>query len=370
MDFTTTRDDLAAALSRVTGIVEKRSTTPILCSVLIQARHMGGLWFTATDRALTYMGEHPATVNAPGEVAVNAHELAAVVGSLRPGEIRVTVEGDLHRVTIKAGKTTTRLNGYAAADYPATPPLDAARSMTVAAADLRKIIDQTIQCVAPEDNRYGLNGAYVENVEGLVRFVATDGNRLAWSQAPFEGTFGAPRKSLVPRKGLAEMRKLLDGHDGPVEIAFGERAAVVRVGSATLHLRLLEADFPDYRQVIPTTFKRRVVVDRRELAEALKRVGIFATDGAHTMQFAFGADGGLTLSARKLDAGDAREEIGCDLTGEPITMGFNARFVQDALAVLAGPKVVMQLGDILSPCIVTDPDDARVLLVVMPIRLN
>lgn len=375
MDILTTKDDLAFALVRATAIAEQRSTTPILSAVVIRARVMGGITVIATDKALTYSGEHPATVREPGAVAVNAANLAKVIGALRPGEVRMTLDSTNFRVTIRSGNTTVKLDGLNPDDFPMAPPIKEDRTLTFAAANLRKLIDQVLPSCAPDDNRYGLNGALAEGVSpGVVRFVTTDGNRLAYSECP--GTGEPPgRKVLIPRKALAQIRDLIAGHDGDVSIAFGSNAlgnvnaAVCRVGTATLHMRMLEADFPEYRQVLPSSYKRQVVLDRREIDAALKRVGIFAADAAHSVRFAFSQDG-LVLSARKLDAGDAREELPCELSGENLTAGFNSRFFLDALKVLSGPRIILRLGDALSPCVVTDPDDPAAVLVIMPIRLD
>lgn len=370
MEFLITRDDLTRALTRAQGIVEKRSTTPILSAVLIQARPEG-VRIVATDKAMTFLGDFAANVRVPGEVAVDASNFFQIAKVLPPDVVTVRLVDNL-RLEIRCGASSFKLNAYAAADFPVTPPLDQSRVLGIAAAELRRVIDQTLFAVAPEDNRYGLNGAHVEDIAGgdrTVRFVSTDGNRLCWSQAPFEGELGIARKMLLPRKALSEIRRLLDGFDGTAEIAFGERAAVFRTPGVMLHLRLLEADFPDYRQVLPTSSKRRVVLEREQLQESLRRVSIFATDGAHSVRFAFSADG-LVLTARKLDAGDSREELAADLTGEPITMGFNSRFVLEVLQVMQGPRVVAELGDTLSPCLLKDPDDDRSLFVIMPVRLD
>jgi DNA polymerase-3 subunit beta len=199
--------------------------------------------------------------------------------------------------------------------------------------------------------------------------VGTDGNRLSWAQGPFTGTLSIGRRMLLPRKPLAEVRKMIDGLSGPVEIGFGERAVVMRFEGVTVHMRLLEAEFPNYKEVLPTNFKRRVVVDRDVFMEGLRRVSIFATDGSHSVRFAFTTDG-LVLTARKLDAGDAREEVAIDFSGDPITMGFNARFIQDVLAALKSTRVTLELGDTLSPCILKPMDEDNALFVVMPVRLD
>ncbi len=370
MEFLIHRDDLKRALTHAQGIVEKRSTTPILASVLLQAG-ADGVRVTASDKAMTFVGDFAANVATPGEVAVDAVNFFQVARVL-PNEVVSVKLAQNQRIDVRCGRSSYKLNGFPAADFPPLPSFDADRSLTIAAADLRALIDQTLFSVAPDDNRYGLGGAHLEAVAEdppKLRMVGTDGNRLSWSQRPFSGDLGIRSKMLMPRKPLAELRRFLDGLETDVTVGFGERSAVVRCPSFLVQMRLMEAQFPDYRAVLPTSFKRRAVLDRETFLEGLKRANIFATDGSHSVRFAFGADE-LVLTARKLDAGDAREELPADFSGEPLSVGLNARFVQEVLSVLSGSKVAIEMGDTLSPCILRDPDVADALFVVMPVRLD
>jgi DNA polymerase-3 subunit beta len=373
MEFIIARDSFIQALSRVSGFVDKKGgNSSILSSVLLQADSTG-LRYTGTDKTLTVLGQVAATVSRPGEAAVDASNLLTIVKAISGDTVHCTsVDGQ--RLEVRAGASTFRLTSQPGGEFPVTPPLDQSRSLRIAPDALARILDQTLFSVAGDDNRYGLNGAHFEQVTAadgstMLRVVATDGNRLSWSQAPFTGELAIGRKSLVPRKGLVEVRRLLEGVKSDVEIAFGERAAVVRLDDCTIHMRLLEADFPDYRQVLPNAFKRKAVVTRVELSEALKRVLIFAQDSSRSVKFACAEDT-ITLSSRKLDAGESKEEVRMDLQGEPITMGFNGRFLQEVLSVISSERVLLELGDTLSPCIVKSTDSADALFVVMPVRLD
>lgn len=372
MDFLIARDELVRTLGRVQGVVEKRTTSPVLSSVLLQAR-AEGLRVVATDKAMTFIGDVAATVRTPGEIAVDAANFYQTARVLADDVVTVSLL-DNQRVEIRSGTATFKLNGYPGSEFPVTPPLDESKSLTIAMGELRRIVDQTLFAVAPDENRYGLNGVHIEDVTTdagpMLRMVSTDGNRLCWSQAPYSGEIGIHRKMLLPRKGLDQVRRLLEGPDEtPVEFAFGDRAALVRFPNVMVHMRLLEADFPDYRQVLPSAYKRRVLVDRAAFDAALRRVSIFAADTSHTVRFAFSGDG-LVLTSRKLDAGDSREEIAVDLVGEPVTLGFNALYVQHVLAATTGSRLALELGDALQPCIIRLPEDDRCLFVVMPVRLD
>lgn len=371
MEFLIRRDELVRTLSRVQGIVEKRPTAPILACVHVLARE-DGIRLTATDKAMTYIGDVEATVRTPGEVALDAATFFNTAKVLAGDVVTVTLV-DNGRVEVRCGTALFKLNAHAGQDFPVTPPLDQTRSLTMEMGELRRVIDQTLFSVAGDDNRYGLSGSHVEDVATdagpMLRFVSTDGNRLSWSQAPYSGELGIGRKMLLPRKALNEIRKLLEGDKEPVEISFGERAGLVRFQGVMVHVRLLEADFPDYRQVLPTSSKRRVLVERELLQDALRRVSVMATDSSSSVRFAFSADG-LTMTARKLDAGDSREEVAIDLAGEPITMGLNSRFLLDVLNAVPAARISMELGDTLSPCIIKVPDNDRCLFVIMPVRLD
>jgi DNA polymerase-3 subunit beta len=209
----------------------------------------------------------------------------------------------------------------------------------------------------------------------VLRIVATDGNRLAYAQAPYAGTLAIGRRMLVPRTPLLEVRKMIEGFSGDIEIGFSERAAVVRFEGTTVHMRLLEAEFPKYQEVMPTTFKRRVVVDRRAALDSLRRVGIFAVDKSHSVRLACSADG-IVLTARKLDAGDAREELPVvAYSGEALTLGTNGGYLTDALNACGEDTVEISLCDALSPMQIrglesADTASPSCLFIVMPVRLD
>lgn len=380
MKITIKKSDLNDALSRAAVFAEKRgSATVILASVLLRATG-DSVEYTAGDKSVTLRGRVPATVESPGEVLVDVGYLRDAARNL-PGDV-VTVEvvaagGNLVRVELSSGKSVYKLVGQPATDYPAYAPEKPTKAVVVSAADLGRVLDQVVFAAAGEDNCYGLGGTHVEvagsGADARFRMVATDGNRLQWAQCAFTGELGISKKQIVPRRAWAGVEKLLG--DGPVTLAFGDRALLVSADGWEVSARLMEADFPDYRQVLPTSHKRSIVTDRAEMMAALRRVMLFATDNTHTITFKIQeADltGGqrVVLSSRKLDAGDAREEVPVEFTGEPLTTGFNVKFLQDALGVLAGDQVRFELGDALSPCILRDPGSEDVLSVVMPCRID
>lgn len=371
MRFTITRSTLLAALS-IAGSVVSKNANAALSSVLIEARE-GDIRITGTDNARTAITTVTANVENTGSILLDAAFLAQTVKALPEGVV-VFSQGEDFRMDVTAAKSRYKLTGAdPTTAIPAPDTRISGAHLQVLASDLRKLLDQTTFAIAPDDNRYGLNGLHLEKHDAALRAVGTDGNRLSWAQVPFTGELTIGRRMLLPRAGVEILRKLtadLPG-DTRVSIAFPERAAVASFGDTTLHMRLLEAEFPNYKEVMPKEFAREVTLSRAELLDALRRVGIFATDGAHSVRMAF-ESGTLTLSSRKLDAGDAREEVAVDLKGEDITMGVNVKLLTDAATAIPTERLVLKMGtNNLHPVLVYPAGDNDTTgHIVMPVRLD
>lgn len=372
MELYIERDELIRGLGRVQGIVEKRPATHTLSHVLLQARD-GGLTMTATDTALALVAEYPARVEEPGELSVDAAHFFQIARSLPEPTVHLrTAAGN--RLSIRCGAAEFTIVGVAADEFPPLPTRDDRTALQVSGGDLRRLIEETVFSVSPDDNRYGLNGAHLEEVTTdagttRVRVVTTDGSRLSISEAPFAGDFGMGRKMLLPRKALGEIRKLVEAEGEAWRIAFGERSATFSAPSLTLMVRLIDGEFPNYRQVLPRTVQRTVRVPRDAFAAALKRVAIVASDRNHSVRFAFEPDQ-VVLTADNIDLGNARETVPAELQGEPLYTGFNARYFQDILASTRGDQLELELVDVLEPCIVRIPERDDCQFVVMPMRLD
>lgn len=371
MDLYIDQDALGRALSRIQRVVEKRSTQPVLANVLLHARD-GVLRLTATDTEVAYIGQVDANVTTPGELAVEADALFRIVRALPERTVHLKL-GDRQRLHIAAGRASFDLNGLAAEEYPALPPFEARDRATVRDIDLQRAIEQTAFSIATEDVRWGINGAHVEQVdtdEGpRLRFVATDRHRLATSQIPFDGTIAFPSRMLIPRKALGVLQNLLRGSEDEVVLGFGENAMQVRRDADQFWFRLLDGEFPDYKAVVPTEHSHTVLVDRNELDNTLLRVTILLSERARPVRFRFEGDQ-ITVDVDNVDRGHVEESLPCELDGEPITVGFNGRYLREVLKVMGGTRVRMQLSHALAPCLVTDPDDAGAFFVVMPMRLD
>ncbi len=378
MDLYIERDQLTWALGRAQAIVERRSTHRILSSVLLEAGP-DGLRYTASDSEITLTGLLPANVQQPGALAVEVEHLHRLVRELPTSPLRLRQEGG--SLVVEAGASWFKIHVLPAEDYPGLPEFEGRQRLQVAAGDLRWMIERVAFSICQDDNRYGINGGHLEAVEdaegrAMVRLVGTDGHRLSYAQVPYEGEFGMQPQRLVPRKALRELSALCDRQvaDTPVGIAFGESGVLAEVGQDRFFFRLLDGSFPGYRDVLPTSFKRRATVERAPLQSAVKRAGLLANAQTGRVKFDFQPDR-VVISTSNVDIGSGQEEVPLELEGEPLEMGFNARYFQDALQHAETDLVRLDLNEALLPVLIREIDNDgneldRGLFVVMPMRLE
>ena len=368
--------ELARALGRSQGIVEKKSTMPILSHVLLEAKK-GQLVVSATDLDLAVSSEHDKNVEVlkEGALAVSARHLYDIVRALP--EQQVTLKrAQNNYLELRSGPSEFRIVGLPAEDFPALPRFEKVAFTDVDAALLLDMIERTFFAVSTDETRYNLNGVYFEPTPEALRLVATDGHRLSLSERAAGGTFGLKRGVILPKKGLQELRKLLaevaESGEEKIEtkLGFVENSAIFRRPGVILSMRLIEGLFPDYRQVIPKTGEKMVRVGRDRLLETLRRISLLSSDKAHAVKLELGK-GTLRVLSQNPDLGEAKEEVPVEYAGEPLKIGFNARYLMDVLAVVRSKDVQLELADDLSPGVLKGGDEADqgFTAVVMPMRI-
>lgn len=381
MDLFIERDELGRGLARVQGIIEKRSTHPLLSHVLLQALEPGStvnaLKMTATDTEVAFIGTLAANIQAPGQIAVDAANLFQIVRSLPEPTVQL-VATPSRRLEVKSGRSVFKVPGHAAEEFPALPAFEPKGVARIREGDLRRLVEQTSFAVAMEDVRYGLNGAHMEeatDADGnrVLSLIATDGHRLSAARAQVETLDGEPLaippRMLVPKKALSVLRKLLEGEEEPVELAFGEGAIRLSRADQSFWFRMIDGEFPDYHAVVPTDHKHRITVRREELSAAIKRVSILVQERARPVRFLF-SPSEVEIEVQNSDRGEVREVLGVELEGEPAEVGFNVRFLADVLQVLTHERVVLELAHPLAPCLLRDAEGSDAYFVVMPMRLG
>ncbi len=374
MKLSIAKAELQRGLARLQAIVEKRNTMPILANVLLSAsrdQKPGSLELAATDLEVGIRGTHQAEVERAGAVTASAKKLYEIVRELPDEPVQLEVSSDSY-LSIRCARAAFQLAGTAAEEYPALPALSPGRVARVGAVVLGQMIERTMYSASSDETRYNLNGVYLEYLpdSGKLRMVATDGHRLAYVDRALGADFeGLERGVIVPRKGLIELKRLVDEEDADeVELGFEGNSGVARKGSVTLVMRLIEGEFPNYRQVIPRDPGRVLTLDTSALAQALRRVALLSAERSRAVKFEFTA-GALRLSSNNPDLGEAHEDLDVDFEGEPLALAFNARYLMDVLAVTHAKEIQLVLRDSLSPAQLVPTDDPDTLAVVMPMRL-
>jgi DNA polymerase-3 subunit beta len=376
MELKIATSELAKALGRSQGIVEKKSTMPILSHVLLEAKK-DHLVVSATDLDLAVSSEHAegCEILKDGALAVSARHLYDIVRSLPEQQVTLK-KAHNNYLELRCGPSEFRIVGLPAEDFPALPRFEKVPFGDIDPQLLLDMVERTFFAVSTDETRYNLNGVFFEPAAEVLRLVATDGHRLSLVERPAGGAFGLKRGVILPKKGLQELRKLLAeavdaGADkGETKLGFVENSAIVRRPGVTLSMRLIEGLFPDYRQVIPKAGEKSAKVGRERLQETLRRVSLLSTDKAHAVKLEL-SKGALKVTSQNPDLGDAKEEVPVDYAGEPLKIGFNARYILDVLAVLKSKDVAFELADDLSPGVLRGTEDADqgFTAVVMPMRI-
>jgi DNA polymerase III subunit beta len=375
MELKISAQELAKALGRSQGIVEKKSTMPILSHVLIEARKAGQLVVSATDLDLAVSSEHACEVVKDGALAVSARHLYEIVRTL-PEQGVTLKKAQNNYLEVRSGPAEFRIVGLPAEDFPALPRFDKVPFVDVDAALLLEMIERTFFAVSTDETRYNLNGVYFEPSAGNLRLVATDGHRLSLTERAMDASFGLKRGVILPKKGLTELRKLLaeaaeSGEEKPeAKLGFLDNNAIFRRPGVVLSMRLIEGLFPDYKQVIPKAGEKVVKLGRGRFADTLRRVSLLSSDKAHAVKLDLGK-GLLRVLSQNPDLGEAKEEVPVEYQGDALKIGFNARYLIEVLAVLKSNDVVLEMADDLSPGVLKGADEADqgFTAVVMPMRI-
>ena len=374
MKFSIERGEFQRGLGRIQSIVEKRNTMPILANALLEVsgKKEGSLELAATDLEVGIRSSHPCEIAKPGRLTVSARKLHEIVRELPDEKVHLEASSNAY-LTLRCARAEFTLAGTTAEEYPSLPNF-APKSLTVvSAAVLSEMIERTMYAASTDETRYNLNGVYVERIAetGKLRMVATDGHRLAYVDRALGDGFSslADAGVIIPRKGLAELKKLVDEEDADeIELGFEGNNGLARKGSVTLTMRLIEGEFPNYRQVIPTERGQQLILPTEVFTHALRRVALLSAERSRAVKLEL-SEGQMRLSSNNPDLGDAREELDIDYAGETTSIAFNARYLIDAVSAARSKEIRFGFRDALSPAELSPGDDADALAVVMPMRL-
>lgn len=369
MKFTVAKDKFLDALHKIQNVVEKKNTVQILSNVLLSTSKES-LSLTATDLEVGINVTVPVERATDGRVAISARNLLDIVKELPNKPVTITRK-DNNWVEISCQKSTFNIVGLGAEEFPPLPGFENQTFLSVNSGGMREMIDRTLFAVSTDETRYHLNGVKFQATQnGLMRMVATDGHRLAFiDKELFLGSIEAfSRGVLIPKKGLGELRRLIDDKAESFELALDKGSLLAKAGNTNLFIRLIEGDYPDYEQVIPKKSDKRLVSNREELLGSLRRVSLLANEKSRGVKLSI-RENALVITSSNPDLGDANEEIDVEYKHDAIEIGFNARYIIECLSILDCEKVSIDLNDKLSPGLLRPEGRADYTYIVMPMRI-
>ncbi|MFA6957668.1 MAG: DNA polymerase III subunit beta [Thermoanaerobaculia bacterium] len=370
MEFTVTKSDLQKELQLCQGVVERRSTIPILSNVLLKASK-DRIELAATDLDVTLQTSCGAAVKQQGMVTIDARRFFDIVRSLPEDDVKISLDEN-YSVQVESGSAKFRILGLPAEDYPTLPKVDRSKAISVDLQDLKTMVEKVIFAITHEETRFQLNGALLKLADGKMEMVATDGHRMALVTMPLGGA-SQDLTILIPRKALNELLRLDAGEDGGMKFGTSENHLFFEAGGRCLMARMMDVNFPNYMEVVAKDNDRRVTVTRERLLSSIKRVSLVANERTRAVRFDFAA-GKLTVSSTSAELGDARETVPIEYTGAPFHVGLNASYVADFLAAVDTDSVALDLKDENSQCIARPLGGETLayeyVYIVMPMRIG
>ncbi len=365
MKLSAARETLLKPLQAVIGVVERRQTMPILANVLLVAKN-GQLSITATDLEVELVATANVEIDNGGEVTVPGRKLLDICRALPEGA-KISINQTGEKLLVRSGRSRFSLTTLPAAEFPTVDDIDATQSIDVPQSTLIRLLDKTHFSMAQQDVRYYLNGLLLETGDKYLRAVATDGHRLALCQQELSGPKLKQQQVIVPRKGVLELQRLLDG-EGAVTLQLGSNHVRIQLDTIRFTSKLIDGRFPEYERVIPQDTSNKLSADRASLKGALQRTAILSNEKYRGIRLLI-RDSGVTIQAHNPEQEEAEEELEVEYSGEDIEIGFNVNYLLDALNAIEADKVTVSVQDSNSSCLLREPDSDDCRFVVMPMRL-
>jgi len=372
MKFVTGKEVFLKAMHRVQGIAGTKTTMPILSNVLIEAQD-DILCITATDLEVGIKSSYPTKSIINGKITVSAKKLYEIVKEMPDEEILFsTKENDW--VEITCGKARFNIVGLSSEEFPYFPKEKEESFLLFKNEILADMIEKTSYAICYDETKYNLNGVFIkafeDNGENVLKMVATDGHRLSVSQKVISGNITAELSKgvIFPKKGIFELKKMVEEEAGEIMLGFMDNSAVIKKGNTVVVMRLIDGEFPDYTKVIPVNNDRNVQINRDKFLHSLKRMAILSSEKFKGVKIEVSPEL-VIISSSNPELGEAREEIEVQYEGNAISARFNAKYLIDVLSVMEQREVELKLKDELSPVIVKSVADDDFMAVVMPMRL-
>ncbi len=369
MEFKISREIFLDGIQKTLGIVEKKTTIPILNNILLKA-DTNKIKIIATDREIILISDYEAEVLEKGEITISAKKIFEMIREIQGETINFIQKNNI--VKISSQRAFYKIPGLPADDFPNIADDQDIPLYKIPGNIIKDLINKTSFAMAMDETRKNLNGVLLEEgmdgVNHLLRMVATDGHRLAMAKSTTSGHFLKTGKGvIIPRKGLMEIKKIIDENED-VKIGLHKNTFVLQTDNTILKVSLVDADYPDYKKVIPTEKGIRVVLEKEYFVHALRRMSVVSSERYGGVILSF-SKGKLTLNSTNLDVGEATEEIDIDYDGEVIDSGFNVNYLIDAISVVNKENIVFEVGLGLKPSMIKQAEDENYLCIIMPLKI-
>lgn len=376
MNLSISKESLVQLSFLTSSLAQKKGSMPILANVLLDATEDGKLRVVATDLEVSLKSEATAQVKTAGKVTVEAKVLYDIVKELPNFPITLN-SSKKSRLEIECGQSRFKINCVSSDEYPEVQGLNLTNPATIKTKILSEMIDKTLYAVSTDETRFSINGIYAETIEGplgpkkmCLRFVATDGHRMAIIDRAAEG-FELKKSVIIPKKGIQELRKVLEETiSEETRVSVDQGFLVVGAGPTTLGIRLVDGQYPDYKQVIPTDTTTKIMADRSQLLSAVKRVSLVTSDKSRAVKLKL-VEGNLLVSSASPEYGEASENVEVKQDGQDVATGFSGRYLLDMLGSISNSsEVCIRLNGNSSPGVFTGDTDSLCEGIIMPMRFE
>ena len=364
MKFSATKEKLLEGLQQVQNVVSTRTTLPILSNVLLQAKE-GAVHLTTTDLDVGVRGSFEANVDKVGATTLPARRLFTIIRELPSSEIAIEVDGK-NAASIRSGQSFFKILGLPEEEFPPLPKFENAKVVTMRQKDLHDGLRKTAYAISTDETRYVLNGVLFSFKENKLTLVATDGRRLAMLDIELEFPRSHEAEIIVPTKAVTELQRLLKD-DGEVKISVGSGQIAFDLNNTFLVSKLIEGNYPNYKQVIPSEAKERVTLERETFLNSLRRVSLLASDKSNSIKLNFSKNN-IEITANTPEVGEARESLPVAYKGRDFSIAFNPEFLMAPLRNLTEDEVFFDLIDEMSPGVLKI--QTPFLYVLMPMRVS
>ena len=372
MEFNVKREIFLTGIQKTLGIVEKKTTMPILSNLLLRAAD-DRLTIIATDREIGLVADYEAEIIQGGEITLSARKLHEMVREVQGEKIHV-VKNERDMVMITCNKAVYRIPGIPADDYPVVAGQEEIPQCRIKGGILKELIRKTAFAMSTDETRKTLNGVFLETEKSaetsMIRMAATDGHRLALMKIDTgeKDFLGLEKGVIVPRKGIGEIRRLVDEEIGDMSLGIGKGMLMIKTDHTLLKVSLIDGEYPDYRRVIPVEKGLVVTLEKDKFMHALRRMSVISSERYNGVIITI-SEGRLVMNSTNPDVGEANDEIDISYSGEERSTGYNVTYLADAVEVIDEGQVEFEIGAGMKPGIVRSIGNENYFCIVMPLKL-